>query len=98
LTVAVLGPDPAGLPQLRWPTVPLKDVPSLAADAAGLALFVFTRGTLTVRSFAAKSGYRIDVDYRSPNRHPPAHRRSSDLIGGCAEDTVVALDSCRSLD
>jgi high affinity sulfate transporter 1 len=60
--VAVLGPVPAGLPQLRWPTVPLQDVPSLAADAAGLALVVFTSGTLTARSFAAKGGYRIDVD------------------------------------
>jgi high affinity sulfate transporter 1 len=60
--VAVLGPVQAGLPQLRWPTVPLHDVPSLAADAAGLALVVFTSGTLTARSFAAKGGYRIDVD------------------------------------
>ncbi len=60
--VAVLGPIPAGLPQLRWPMVPLQDVPSLAADAAGLALVVFTSGTLTARSFAAKGGYRIDVD------------------------------------
>jgi high affinity sulfate transporter 1 len=60
--VAVLGPVPAGLPQLRWPTVPLQDVPSLAAAAAGLALVVFTSGTLTARSFAAKGGYRIDVD------------------------------------
>jgi high affinity sulfate transporter 1 len=60
--VAVLGLVPAGLPQLHWPTVPLQDIPSLAADAAGLALVVFTSGTLTARSFAAKSGYRIDVD------------------------------------
>ena len=36
--VAVLGPVPAGLPQLRWPMVPLQDVASLAANAAGLAL------------------------------------------------------------
>jgi high affinity sulfate transporter 1 len=60
--VAVLGPVPAGLPQMRWPVVPLQDVASLAADAAGLALVVFTSGTLTARSFAAKGGYRIDVD------------------------------------
>jgi high affinity sulfate transporter 1 len=60
--VAVLGPVPAGLPQLHWPTVPLEDVASLAAAAAGLALVVFTSGTLTARSFAAKGGYRIDVD------------------------------------
>jgi high affinity sulfate transporter 1 len=60
--VAVLGRVPAGLPQLRWPAVPLQDLPSLAADAAGLALVVFTSGTLTARSFAAQGGYRIDVD------------------------------------
>ena len=60
--VAVLGPVPAGLPHISWPTVPLQDVASLAADAAGLALVVFTSGTLTARSFAAKGGYRIDVD------------------------------------
>jgi hypothetical protein len=44
--VAVLGPVPAGLPQLRWPTVPLEDIASLAAAAAGLALVVFTSGTV----------------------------------------------------
>jgi high affinity sulfate transporter 1 len=60
--VAVLGPVPAGLPPIHWLKVPLQDVASLAADAAGLALVVFTSGTLTARSFAAKGGYRIDVD------------------------------------
>jgi MFS superfamily sulfate permease-like transporter len=60
--IAVLGPVPAGLPPIHWPKVPLQDVASLAADAAGLALVVFTSGTLTARSFAAKGGYRIDVD------------------------------------
>ena len=60
--VAILGHVPAGLPSLRWPTVPLEHVPSLAADAAGLALVLFTSGTLTARSFAAKGGYEIDVD------------------------------------
>ena len=60
--IAVLGPVPSGLPHIRWPSVPLQDVASLAADAAGLALVVFTSGMLTARSFAAKGGYRIDVD------------------------------------
>jgi high affinity sulfate transporter 1 len=60
--VEILGHVPAGLPTLRWPTVPLDYVPSLAADAAGLALVLFTSGTLTARSFAAKGGYKIDVD------------------------------------
>ena len=60
--VAILGHVPAGLPSLRWPTVPLDDLPSLAAAAAGLSIVLFTSGTLTARSFAAKGGYEIDVD------------------------------------
>ena len=60
--VAILGPVPAGLPPLRWPTLPLEAVPSVAADAAGLALVLFTSGVLTARSFALKGRYAIDVD------------------------------------
>ena len=60
--VAILGPVPAGLPPLRWPTFPLEDLPSLVAEAAGLALVLFTSGTLTARSFASRGGYDIDVD------------------------------------
>ena len=60
--VAILGPVPAGLPTLHWPTFPLEDVPSLVAEAAGLALVLFTSGTLTARSFASRGGYDIDVD------------------------------------
>ncbi|TVR63004.1 MAG: sulfate permease [Candidatus Competibacteraceae bacterium] len=60
--VVILGPVPAGLPPLRWPTVPLEYLPALAASAAGLALVLFTSGVLTARSFAAKNRYEIDVD------------------------------------
>jgi high affinity sulfate transporter 1 len=60
--VAILGAVPAGLPRLRWPTFPLEDLPSLTGVAAGLALVLFTSGTLTARSFASKGGYDIDVD------------------------------------
>ena len=60
--VAILGAIPAGLPPLRWPTLRLEALPSMAADAAGLALVLFTSGVLTARSFAAKGGYAIDVD------------------------------------
>jgi high affinity sulfate transporter 1 len=60
--VAILGPVPAGLPPLRWPTFPLEHIPALAADAAGLALVLFSSGVLTARSFAAKGGYEIDID------------------------------------
>ena len=60
--VAILGPLPAGLPTLHWPSFPLEDLPSLIAEAAGLALVLFTSGTLTARSFASRGGYLIDVD------------------------------------
>ena len=60
--IAILGSVPAGLPPLRWPTFPLEHLPSLVADAAGLALVLFTSGTLTARSFASKAHYEIDVD------------------------------------
>jgi high affinity sulfate transporter 1 len=60
--VAILGAVPAGLPVLRWPALPIADVPSLVASAAGLALVLFTSGVLTARSFAARGGYRIDAD------------------------------------
>lgn len=60
--VAILGPVPAGLPALRWPTVPLEHLPALAASAAGLALVLFSSGVVTARSFAAKNRYEIDVD------------------------------------
>ncbi len=60
--VAILGAVPAGLPPLRWPTVPLEHWPSLVTSAAGLALVLFSSGVLTARSFAAKNRYEIDVD------------------------------------
>ena len=60
--VAILGPVPQGLPPLRWPAFPLDHLPSLVAEAAGLALVLFTSGTLTSRSFASRGGYDIDVD------------------------------------
>jgi len=60
--VAILGPVPAGLPRLHWPTFPAEDLPRIAADAAGLALVLCTSGVMTARSFAAKGGYAIDVN------------------------------------
>jgi high affinity sulfate transporter 1 len=60
--IAILGPIPAGLPPLRWPTFPLEDFPSLLGSAAGLALVLFSSGMLSARSFAAKGRYEIDAD------------------------------------
>lgn len=60
--VATIGAVPAGLPHFRLPSVPLDVLPSLCAQAAGLALIAFSSMMLTARSFAAKNGYEIDVD------------------------------------
>jgi high affinity sulfate transporter 1 len=60
--VAVLGKVPAGLPGLRWPRVPLGHLQTVCAEAAGLALVLFSSGMLTGRSFASKNGYDIDAD------------------------------------
>src|ERR1700743_438001 len=47
--VAVLGPIPAGLPPLRWPTFPSEDLPALLGGSAGLGLVVFLRGVVLAR-------------------------------------------------
>jgi len=60
--VAVLAPVPAGLPMPALPLVPWNTVPKLLGSAAGLALVLFTSGTITSRSFASRGGYDVDVD------------------------------------
>jgi high affinity sulfate transporter 1 len=60
--IAILGPVPAGLPPLRFPTFPNDDIAPLLGSAAGLALVLFSSGMLTARSFASKGGYEIDAD------------------------------------
>jgi high affinity sulfate transporter 1 len=60
--VAILGKVPAGLPRLSLPRFPLHDLPQISAEAAGLALVLFSSGMLTGRSFASKNGYDLDAD------------------------------------
>jgi high affinity sulfate transporter 1 len=60
--VATIGKVPAGLPPLHIPSFPLEMLPTLLADAAGLALVSFSSMMLTARSFAEKNGYEIDAD------------------------------------
>ncbi len=60
--VAVVGPVPAGLPQLHWPSLPLRNLGELLGAAAALALVSFNSAMLTARSFAAKNRYDVDAD------------------------------------
>ena len=62
LGVKTIGHVPAGLPELELPQVDPKLLPTLLAEAAGLALVSFSSLMLTARSFAAKNGYDIDAD------------------------------------
>lgn len=60
--VKVLGAVPAGLPALALPRIDPAHLPTLLADAAGLALISFSSLMLTARSFASKNGYEVDPD------------------------------------
>jgi high affinity sulfate transporter 1 len=60
--VQTVGEVPAGLPALKAPHIPLSVVPSILADAAGLAVVTFSSMMLTSQSFASKNRYDIDAD------------------------------------
>ena len=60
--VKTLGVVPAGLPGFFWPRVDPSLLPTLIANAAGLALISFSSLMLTARSFASKNGYEVDPD------------------------------------
>ena len=60
--VKTIGAISGGLPALKLPYAEIDLMPSLLAEAAGLALVSFTSMILTARSFATKNGYDIDPD------------------------------------
>jgi high affinity sulfate transporter 1 len=62
LGVKTVGHVPAGLPELALPRIDPALLPTLVAEAAGLALVSFSSLMLTARSFATKNGYDIDAD------------------------------------
>ncbi|QXH52584.1 SulP family inorganic anion transporter [Pseudomonas fakonensis] len=61
--VAVLGPVPAGIPELAWPQSNLAETKSLLRDALGIATISFCSAMLTARSFAARHGYAINANH-----------------------------------
>ncbi|BAL26669.1 SulP family inorganic anion transporter [Azoarcus sp. KH32C] len=60
--VAVIGPVPAGLPQLALPHLSGTAVHTLFSAGAGITLVSFSSAMLTARSFAARNGYEIDPE------------------------------------
>jgi MFS superfamily sulfate permease-like transporter len=62
LGVATIGAVPGGLPAFHLPVVPVEVLPTLVAEAAGLALMSFSNMMIAARSFAAKNRYVVDAD------------------------------------
>ena len=60
--VAVVGAVPAGFPKPTLPDVNRSDIWPLLFGAAGISLVSFCSMMTTARGFAAKNGYRIDVN------------------------------------
>ena len=60
--VKTVGPVPGGRPAFRLPGANPALLPSLLAEAAGLALISFSSLMLTGLSFATKNGYDIQPD------------------------------------
>ena len=60
--IAVVGPIPAGLPQLGFPDLSFTDVMSLLPSALTLTLIIFTDAVLTARSVAEKRGEKVDAN------------------------------------
>ncbi len=62
LGVRTVGPVPGGFPLPRIPEVPLEQLPVLVAEAAGLALVLFSTTMVAARAFADRNRYEIDAD------------------------------------
>jgi high affinity sulfate transporter 1 len=60
--VRTIGSVPSGFPIPRFPDIPLDALPILIAEAAGLALVMFSTTMLAARSFADRNRYEIDAD------------------------------------
>lgn len=60
--VRTIGPVPGGFPLPAIPAFPLDLLPTLVAEAAGLALVLFSSSMLAARSFADRNRYDVDAD------------------------------------
>ena len=60
--VAVVGPVPAGLPQVTVPAVTVPDILALLPAALALTILIYADEILTSRVFAAKHGQKVDAN------------------------------------
>lgn len=60
--VRTVGPVAAGFPMPSVPAVPWSDLPVLIAEAAGIALVMFSTSMVAARAFAERGRYEIDAD------------------------------------
>lgn len=57
--VAIVGAIPAGLPELSWPSLRLRDVDGVLPLAAACFLLAYVEGVSAARTLADKNGYKI---------------------------------------
>jgi SulP family sulfate permease len=60
--VAIVGPVPAGLPQVTIPAVTVQDILALLPAALALTILIYADEILTSRLFAAKHEQKIDAN------------------------------------
>ena len=58
--VAIVGAIPAGLPDLAWPSLRLRDVDGMLPLAAACFLLAYVEGVSAARTLAEKHGYKIN--------------------------------------
>lgn len=60
--VRTVGPVASGFPAPSVPSVPWSELPVLIAEAAGIALVMFSTSMVAARAFAERNRYEIDAD------------------------------------
>jgi high affinity sulfate transporter 1 len=58
--VAIVGAIPAGLPEIAWPSLRIRDVDGVLPLAAACFLLGYVEGVSAARALAAKNGYEIN--------------------------------------
>ncbi len=79
--VTTVGVVPAGLPPIRFPSIPPGSILRLVADAPGLALVSFSSMMITARSFASNARTATSIGSSQRSERPTSPRHSSGLRG-----------------